>query len=151
MTTDDANAKNTALWITALIFRDQTGQVHLEDATKPASGEIRFSDALKLRAATLLGKIDSYSTGQGAFNLLIPKTAITDSGFHEKTWEDAQVAGLLKAQKHGNPPKDYYEMDYMTATTEFLPRLEMVAEKSWNEARGQKGAIDASYTDKGIV
>lgn len=151
MTTDDAHAKNVALWVTALIFRDQTGHVTLEDATKPASGEIQFSDALKLRAATLLGKTESYSTGQGAFNLLIPKSAIVGSGFHEKTWEDAQTAGLLKAQKHGNPPKDYYEMDYMTATTEFLPRLEMVAGKSWHEAQGQKGAIDASLADKGIV
>ena len=119
MTTDETNSKNVALWITALIFRDQTGQVNLEDAAKPASGEIQFSDALKLRAATLLGKIDSYNTGQGAFNLLIPKSAIADSGFHIKTWEDAQTAGLLKT--HGNPPKDYYEMDYTTATTEFFP------------------------------
>ena len=140
MTTEDTNAKNIALWVTALIFRDKDGKASLEDASKPASGEIQFSDALKIRAATLLGKIDSYSTGQGAFNLLIPKTAIVGSGFHEKTWEDAQDAGLLKTIQHGNPPKECYEVDYMTATTELLPRLEMVAGKKWSEARAQKDA-----------
>lgn len=110
--------RNVALWGTALIFTGADGRVtQLEDA------------ALKARAQKLLGALRSENMGMGSFNLYVPRPVLEQEGFSLQTWEKAEAAGLLKTVTFSGVP--HFEIDYTTAVTEFLPRLENVAGTSW--------------------
>ncbi len=94
--------------------------------SKRADGSLEPLDAAA--ADQLLGKIDSYSTGQGAFNLLVPESAITQVGLALEGWK--------KAAKRTTRPdgSSAYDLDYMTGV-EMLGRLQNISGMQWANAR----------------
>ena len=118
----------------------QTAMVAHALVSKRADGHIEsLSD---VDAAKLLGCIDSYNAGMGAFNLLVPANKIKELGLNEELWG--------KASK----PVDYkgrtmYDVDYMMGF-ELISRLSVVSGKTWQEARELKASIDATRADREI-
>ncbi len=130
------DAKHYALTATALlakrnadgsIFKDEQGMGHLLDPV----------DALKL-----LGKIDSYSTGMGAFNLLVPVAAVRAAGL-EEVWKKA---GFTETRH-----KDalHYDVEDYMLGAQIIPRLELQAGETWKAARARYEAISPSYQENG--
>jgi len=118
----DHQERQTALLATALF-------------SKRADGHIEAISAIE--AAQFLGAIDSYPTGQGAFNLLVPASKITTLGLNAELWDKAAL------NKRGNQ----YEIDYMTGV-ELISRLEVLSGKSWAEQRALKNSVDESRGDR---
>lgn len=125
MSTDDRSPeeKETALLATFLI-------------SKRADGTLAPLDAAA--AGQLLGKIDSYATGQGAFNLLVPQTALQHAGLAREGWEKAAKLTTL------NDGSAAYDLDYMTSV-DLLGRLEFTSGITWADAR----ALHEKFTGEG--
>jgi hypothetical protein len=103
------------------VFKDEQGMGHLLDPM----------DALKL-----LGKIDSYSTGMGAFNLLVPVAAVRAAGL-EDVWNKANFTTF----PHKNA--QHYDVgDYMLGVA-IIERLELQAGEKWDAARARYEAATA--------
>ena len=129
--TNDARSKEesaTAMLATALMSKRSDGHIVAPTATE---------------ATNLLGCIDSYNTGMGAFNLLVPKSKIQELGLNEVLWGRA-------APVHTTDGRAVYDVDYMTGI-ELIGRLEVVAGKKWKDAQALKQRVDASRGDKEIA
>lgn len=118
----------------------QTAMVATALFSKRADGHIEsLSD---VDAAKLLGCIDSYHTGMGAFNLLVPANKIKELGLNEELWGKASKTVDYKGRA-------MYDVDYMTGI-ELISRLSVVSGKTWQEARELKASIDATRADREI-
>jgi hypothetical protein len=113
----------------------QTGMLATALFSKRQDGSIAALSAMD--AKNLMGRIDSYSTGMGAFNLLIPARAIQKLGLDESLWQQSTKPSHMKDGTAA------YDMDYMTGI-EFVSRLEVLAGCSWPEAQAFKASIDAT-------
>jgi len=108
--------------------------------SKRADGHIESLSAVD--AAKLLGCIDSYNTGMGAFNLLVPVNKIKELDLNEALWGKA-------AKTIDQNGRSMYDVDYMTGI-ELISRLSVVSGKTWQEARELKSSIDATRADREI-
>lgn len=133
----DARRFDEALANAAVDQERQTSFVATALFSKRADGHIEPISATE--AAQLLGSIDSYHTGQGSYNYLVPVQKITALGLNSELWEKAAT------QRAGN-----YDLDALTGT-EFISRLEVLSGKTLAEQRALKKSVDDSRGDKSIA
>lgn len=121
----------------------QTALVATTLFSKRADGHIEMLSPQN--AAAFLGAIDSYNTGQGSFNLLVPKTKIHELGLNQELWDRVGGSG----REHNIKGREYYDIDCVTGF-EFISRLEVISGKKWSDMRAVKEAVDASRETREI-